>query len=146
MLQLSIAALVFATLFAGAALYITLVEHPARLGLADGPLLAQWQPSYKRALPLQSGLAVAGGVAGLIVGYLSPDWRWFAGSILLLANWPFTLFVIMPVNKRLMAMQEREAGAGSRGMLVQWGKLHNVRSALGAATTLLFAWALTGAG
>jgi len=146
MLQLSIAALVFATLFAGAALYVTLVEHPARLGLADGPLLAQWQPSYKRALPLQSGLAVAGGVAGLIVGYLSPDWRWFAGSILLLANWPFTLFVIMPVNKRLMAMQEREAGAGSRGMLVRWGKLHNVRSALGAATTLLFAWALTGAG
>jgi hypothetical protein len=146
MFQLSIAALVFATLFAGAALYISLVEHPGRLELADGPLLAQWQPSYKRALPIQSGLAIAGGVAGLIVGYLSADWRWFAGSILLLANWPFTLLVIMPVNKRLMAMQECEAGAGSRAMLVQWGKLHNVRSALGAATTLLFAWALAGAG
>ncbi|HEX8414995.1 MAG TPA: DUF1772 domain-containing protein [Sphingomicrobium sp.] len=117
MLQLSIVALVFASLFAGAALYISLVEHPARLELADGPLLAQWQPSYKRALPIQSGLAVAGVVAGLIVGYLSADWRWFAGSILLLANWPFTLLVIMPVNKRLMAMQEHEAGAGSRAML-----------------------------
>lgn len=146
MLQISIAALVFATLFAGAALYISLVEHPARLGLADGPLLAQWQPSYKRALPIQSGLAVAGGAAGLIAGYLSADWRWFAGSILLLANWPFTLLVIMPVNKRLMAMQEREAGAGSRAMLVQWGKLHDIRSALGVATMLLFAWALTGQG
>ncbi len=146
MFQLSIAALVFATLFAGAALYISLVEHPARLGLADGPLLAQWQPSYKRALPIQSGLAIAGGVAGLIVGYLSADWRWFAGSILLLANWPFTLFVIMPVNKRLMAMHVSEAGAESRAMLTQWGKLHNVRSALGAVTTLLFAWALAGAG
>ena len=146
MLQLSIAALVFATLFASAALYISLVEHPARLGLADAPLLAQWQSSYKRALPIQSGLAVAGGVAGLIVGYLSTDWRWFAGSTLLLANWPFTLFVIMPVNKRLMAMPEREAGAGSRAMLVQWGKLHNVRSALGAAAALLFAWASAGTG
>lgn len=146
MLQLSIAALVFATLFAGAALYISLVEHPARLGLADGPLLAQWQPSYTRALPIQSGLAVAGGVAGLVVGYLSADWRWFAGSTLLLANWPFTLFVIRPVNKRLMAMPEREAGGGSRAMLVRWGKLHNVRSALGAATALLFAWASAGAG
>jgi hypothetical protein len=145
MLQLSIAALVSAALFAGAAIYISVVEHPARLGLADGPLLAQWQPSYKRALPIQSGLAVAGGVAGLIVGYLSADWRWFVGSILLLANWPFTLVVIMPVNKRLMAMQEHEAGAGSRAMLVQWGKLHDVRSALGAATTLLFAWAVAGA-
>ena len=146
MFQLSIAALVFAALFAGAALYISLVEHPARLRLADGPLLAQWQPSYKRALPIQSGLAVAGGVAGFIVGYHSSDWRWFAGSILLLANWPFTLFVIMPVNKRLMAMSEREAGAGSRAMLIQWGTLHNVRSALGAATALLYAWALAGAG
>jgi hypothetical protein len=146
MFQLSIAALVFATLFAGAALYISLVEHPARLELADGPLLAQWQPSYKRALPIQSGLAIAGGAAGLIVGYLSPDWRWFAGSILLLANWPFTLFVIMPVNRRLMAMSVSEAGAASRTMLVQWGKLHNVRSALGAATALLFAWALGSAG
>jgi hypothetical protein len=146
MFQLSIAALIFATLFAGAALYISLVEHPARLGLADGPLLAQWQPSYKRALPIQSGLAIAGGAAGLIVGYSTADWRWFAGSILLLANWPFTLFVIMPVNKRLMAMQVSEAGALSRAMLVQWGKLHNIRSALGAATTLLFAWALAGTG
>ena len=68
MFQTSIAALVFATLFAGAALYITFVEHPARLGLADRPLLAQWQPSYKRAFPIQSGLAFAGGVAGLIAG------------------------------------------------------------------------------
>jgi len=144
--QLSIAALVFATLFAGGALYISLVEHPARLGLENGPLLAQWQPSYKRALPIQSGLAVAGGAAGLIVGYLSLDWLWFAGSILLLANWPFTLVVIMPVNKRVMSMSVSEAGAESRTMLVQWGKLHNVRSALGAAAALVFAWALAGAG
>jgi hypothetical protein len=146
MFILSIVALVLATLFAGAALYISLVEHPARLGLADGPLLAQWQPSYKRALPIQSGLAVAGGAAGLILGYLSADWRWFAGAILLLANWPFTLFVIMPVNKPLMAMRERDAGAESRAMLVRWGKLHNVRSALGAGTVLLYAWASATAG
>jgi len=146
MIQLSIAALVFATLFAGAALYISLVEHPARLALADGPSLAQWQPSYKRALPIQSGLAIAGGVAGLVAGYLAADWRWFAGSALLLANWPFTLAIIFPVNKRLMAMREADAGAESRALLVQWGKLHNVRSALGAATTLVFAWALAGAG
>ncbi len=145
MFSLSITALVFATLFTGAALYISLVEHPARLGLADGPSLAQWQPSYKRALPIQSGLAVAGGVTGLIVGYFSTDWRWLVGSALILANWPFTLLVIFPVNKPLMAMKACAAGAHSRTMLVQWGKLHNVRSALGTATTVLFAWALAGA-
>lgn len=143
MFQFSIAVLVFATLFAGAALYISLVEHPARLELSDGPLLAQWQPSYRKALPLQSVLAAAGGTAALLIGYLSADWRWCVGAILLLANWPFTLLVIMPLNKRLMAMQVSEASAASRAMLVHWGKLHNVRSALGAAAVLSFVWALT---
>lgn len=144
MVHLSLAALVLATLFTGAALYISLVEHPARLGLADGPLLAQWQPSYRRALPIQSGLAVAGGAAGLACFHLSGDGRWFAGSMVLLANWPFTLLAIMPVNKRLMAMQPADADDASRAMLVRWGKLHDVRSALGAAATLLFAWACAG--
>lgn len=136
---ISLVALLSATLFTGAALYITLVEHPARLGLDDGPLLQQWQPSYKRALPIQSGLAVIGGVAGLLAGYLTKDWRWVAGSIALLANWPFTLLAILPVNRRLMALDPHHTNFESRGMLVQWGKLHNVRSALGAIAMLLFA-------
>jgi hypothetical protein len=85
-------------------------------------------------------------VGGLIAGYLSTDWRWFAGSVLLLANWPFTLLVIMPVNKPLMAMPVSEAGSESRAMLLRWGSLHNVRSALGAGTMLTFAWALVSGG
>jgi len=142
MVVLSIAALMIATLFAGAALYITLVEHPARLTLADAPLLAQWQPSYKRALPIQAGLAVAGGIAGLAVWYVTRDWQWLAGSIVLLSNWPFTLLVIMPTNKRLLAMPVREAGVESRSLLGRWGDLHNVRSVLGSVSALLFAYGM----
>jgi hypothetical protein len=140
-----LAALVFATLFTGAALYITLVEHPARLRLDDAPLLSQWQPSYKSALPIQSGLAIATGIAGIAAWYISRDWRWFAGGIAMLANWPFTLLVIMPVNKVLMAMKPAEAGAGSRAMLLKWGILHNVRSGLGALSMLLFLWGFSAA-
>ncbi len=77
----SLAALVFATLFTGAALYISLVEHPARLGLDNGPLLAQWQPSYKRALPIQAGLAVLGGIAGLVAWYQMHDWQSLLGPL-----------------------------------------------------------------
>ncbi len=136
---ISLVALLSATLFTGAAIYISLVEHPARLGLDDGPLLQQWQPSYKRALPIQSGLAVIGGVAGLLAAYFTKDWRWVAGSVALLANWPFTLLVILPVNKRLMAMDSHHADLESRRMLIQWGKLHNIRSILGVVAMLLFA-------
>ena len=87
---------------------------------------------------------MTGGLAGLLVCYLSHDWRWAAGSILLLANWPFTLLVIKPVNRVLMEMDEGQAGDKSRELLVRWGKLHGFRSALGAAAALIFACALAG--
>jgi hypothetical protein len=144
-MALALAAIILATLFAGAALYISLVEHPARLRLDDAALLAQWQPSYKRALPIQAGLAVFGGVAGLLVWYQFGRWQWLVGSIALLANWPFTLFVIMPTNKRLLAMAPEHAGAESRKLLLRWGSLHGVRSALGTVAVLLFAWGLLSA-
>ena len=142
MTLLPIIALICAALFTGAAGYITLVEHPARLQLADGPLLAQWQPSYARALPIQSGLAVAGGICGVAAWVLSGDWRWIAGGAVLLANWPFTLLAIMPTNRRLKAIQPDQAGPESRTLLLAWGKLHAVRSVLGLVSTLLFAWGL----
>lgn len=142
MVTLSIVALVCAALFTGAAGYITLVEHPARLALADGPLLAQWKPSYDRALPIQSGLAIAGGITGIGAGYLSGNLLWLAGSLVLLANWPFTLLAIMPTNQRLKAIHPNEASPASRALLLSWGKLHAVRSALGAVATILFGIAL----
>jgi uncharacterized membrane protein len=135
---ISLIALLTATLFTGAAFYITLVEHPARLALSDGPLLQQWQPSYKRALPIQSGLVILGGMAGLLACYLTKDWFWAAGSVALLANWPFTILVIFPVNKRLMGLDPSIVHPESREMLVQWGRLHSVRSFLGVTAMFLF--------
>ena len=139
---LPVIALVCASLFTGAAGYITLVEHPARLQLEDGPLLAEWQPSYSKALPIQSSLAIVGGLCGLAVWRLSGDWLWVAGSAALLGNWPFTLLAIMPTNKQLKATQPDRAGPETRTLLLSWGKLHNVRTVLGLASTLMFAWAL----
>ena len=138
----AIIALTSAALFAGAAGYISMVEHPARLLLDDEPLLAQWQPSYAKALPIQSGLAILGGVCGLAAWYLSGRWFWIAGSIVLLANWPFTIIAIMPTNKRLQAVRPAQAGQETRAMLLSWGRLHNVRSLLGLTSTLLFAMAM----
>ncbi len=133
-------ALIVATLFAGAALYISLVEHPARLRLDDVAMIAQWQPSYTAALPIQSGLAVLGGILGIVAWVHTHDLRWLAGSAVLLANWPFTIVGIMPTNKRLMAMSAAEASVESRTLLQRWGQLHNVRSALGTAAAAIFAW------
>lgn len=117
---IAIVALICATLFTGAAGYITLVEHPARLQLEDVPMLAQWQPSYAKALPIQSGLAIAGGLAGIASSYLSGDLLWMFGSLVLLAKWPFTLIAITPTNKRLQAIRPDRAGPASCALLLSW--------------------------
>lgn len=123
-------ALSLAAMFFSAALYIHIAEHPARMGLDDRNALAQWAPSYARAFTMQGGLAVVSGLAGLAAGWLTGDWRWALGAALMLANWPYTVFGILPLNHRLNAIQPDAANAETRAMLEKWNQLHAVRTIL----------------
>ncbi|GAB1715991.1 MAG: hypothetical protein NTAFB05_10330 [Nitrobacter sp.] len=135
-------ALVLAAAFTGAAFYINFAEHPARLVLDDENLLKQWKPSYDAGYTMQASLAAISAAFGLLAAWIAGDWRWIVGAVLIFGNWPYTLFGIMPTNNRLKAIAETDAGSTSRAMLVAWGRLHAVRTALGFAATLAYLWAL----
>ncbi|HXX50617.1 MAG TPA: DUF1772 domain-containing protein [Xanthobacteraceae bacterium] len=135
-------ALIAAAVFFGAALYVNVAEQPARLGLDDRSLLAEWKPAYKRGFAMQAPLAIAGFLLGIMAWWRSGDRLWLIGALVLVANWPYTLLCIMPTNKTLMAFDPAAAGPDSRRLIEKWGKLHAVRTALGLAATLIFLWAL----
>ena len=67
---------------------------------------------------------------------------WLIGALVLLANWPFTLFVIMPTNKQLMDTPLEQAGPKTRALMEKWGNLHAVRTSLGILSPAIFLWML----
>lgn len=139
-------ALTAAALFAGAAIYINIAEQPARLTLDDRALLAQWKPAYARGFAMQATLAVVGFLLGVGAWWSMHNVMWLAGAVVLLANWPYTLLVIMPVNHKLNAIELDRAGPESRALIVRWGGLHARRTMLGFLATALFLFAMLASG
>ena len=77
-----VTALLSAGLFAGAALYVTAVEHPARISQGALIALQEFRPSYKRAAPLQAALAVTCFLCSVVVWCLTGRWAWLTGGAL----------------------------------------------------------------
>jgi Domain of unknown function (DUF1772) len=133
-----------AALFAGAAMYINVVEHPARMRLETGSAARQWAPSYQRATWMQAPLAVIGFLAGAAAWLLGGGTGWLVAAVFLGAVVPFTLIVIMPTNHRLLAPGRDLASAETRALLETWARLHAVRTALSLLAAVLFIILLTG--
>lgn len=137
-------ALMMAALFAGAALYVSVAEQPARLHLEPRPLLSEFVPSYKRGYAMQAPLAAIGFLLGLVAWWQTANWLWLLGAFVLVANWPYTLLGIMPLNRRIMAIAPGDADTSSSALIARWGKLHALRTALGLSATVIFLLASSG--
>lgn len=137
-------ALAIAAAFTGAAIYVGVAEQPARLKLADRPLLAEWQPAYKRGAMMQASIAVVSCVLGIVAWLQSENLAYLLGATLIILPWPWTLIVMMPTNNLLETMDTTRDNPNSRAMIIKWGNLHWVRAALGVGATLAFLWACHG--
>jgi hypothetical protein len=140
-MMIGLLALTAAAIFSGAAIYVSVVEQPARLTLDDRALLAEWKPAYKRGAAMQAPLALLGFALGMIAWWQTSHPGFLIGAIAMIAPWPWTIFGIKPTNDALLAIDPERAGPPSRALIVRWGALHAVRTALGALASLSLLWA-----
>jgi anthrone oxygenase-like protein len=127
-----------AGLFAGAALYISAVEHPARMLCGTRLAVTEFAPSYKRATLMQAPLAALGTIGGVAAWLMGAPAHWLVGGLLLGAVVPLTLLVILPTNNQLLDPSLDKDSQLAQQLLRRWGKLHAVRSCLSLASLLVF--------
>jgi len=142
--MLELVAVMCSGIFAGAAVYITFVEHPARIECGTTTALRQFAPSYRRAARMQASLAVVGCATALAAWLGGAGSAFFFGGILLGAVVPFTLVVIYPVNGRLLDPTLAPDSPEANELLARWGWLHGVRSAASALAFALELMSLAG--
>ena len=128
--------------FFGAAVYINLVEQPARISCGTALAVTQWRPSYKRGTLMQAPLALIGPLSALIAWRFEGGRAWLVGGLLLLLVVPLTLLVILPTNRRLESQELDPRSEEAGRLLRRWGRLHAVRSILSGAAFLVFVSAL----
>ena len=132
------------TLFAGAAIYINLVEHPARMGCDTKTAATVWAPSYERATVMQAPLAALSFLAGVGAWLFGGGMLWLIGAVLIGLVIPFTFIGVMPTNHELLAPGRDLSAIETRSLLGKWGRLHAVRSVLSFLASIVYLVSLFG--
>jgi uncharacterized membrane protein len=131
-------AILSCALFAGAALYINLVEHPARMQCGTELAATVFGPSYHRATAMQVPLALVAALSGIGSWWFGDSVLWIVGALLIFAVVPYTLIAILPTNKRLLTAGIDRNSRDTHLLLVRWGRLHAVRTVVSLSATIVF--------
>lgn len=123
-----IVSFIFTGLFAGVALYISIVEQPARLASAPEVALAEWRFSFRRAGILQIVLVSVGVLSAIAAYSVGRGVSVLVAGILLAIVMVWTLVVVMPVNRQLLDPARTSATPDTDVLLKKWGRLHLIRT------------------
>jgi hypothetical protein len=124
-------------LFTGASVYITFIEHPARMQCGVELAATEFVPSYRRATVMQATCAAVGLLSCVAAWLGGASFWWLIAGVILGSVIPFTLIVILPTNKRLLSPTLDRRSPEAKRLLARWGRLHAVRSILSGIALLL---------
>lgn len=131
-------ALFCCALVAGAAVYVSLVEHPAiaeaGASLATGYLLF----SQPRPVLYQGAIGVTGGLAGIVAGITGGDFVWMAGGVVLTASTLFQLIVVVPQTRKVSLLDPLDSSVNMPRRLTRLSRINAVQSLGSLAALMIF--------
>jgi hypothetical protein len=139
-MQTGLYAFAVAAAFLGAAIYIGLLEHPARLKLSIRAMVCEWAESNQRGTILLTALSVVSASLAVVQYRTSGDVRWILGGLAILTSW--LNYVLLPVSICLRAIPPAKEAAPARKLMQDWGLLAWGYTLIGLAARGAFAWVL----
>ena len=126
--------------FFGAAVYISIAQHPATLKTGMSFASKFFPEMYNLAAPMQIASAVGGTLAGIAQWFLGGSSLWLVGAALLFSVIPYTVIVLKPINDQLLDVSAQRTNAEIEALLKQWAPRHWARSILSGLSFALYLW------
>lgn len=139
---LQIISVVLAGIITGSAWAYTLEIHPALLKAPPRSSVDVFLPMFKHANRAQPLLGGALGIITLAVSILSGNWYWLMAGLAMQLIGPYTIFAMMPLNRRLMAPDADPNSQSLLADLKHWGKLHFVRTLINSVVFVALCYLL----
>ncbi|OQR84325.1 hypothetical protein THRCLA_23088 [Thraustotheca clavata] len=131
-------------MYTGAALYISIVQHPSLLCVQDHEIQGRFfADMYRRATRFMAPLSVISSVSALSIWFFDKSEKlWLISGLLMASLLPYTTLAMLRLNLELCSVRSpaRRSSSLLYSKLIQWGRLHAVRSVISATatTTILY--------
>lgn len=127
--------------FFGAAVYISIAQHPATMKAGVSFAAMFFPPMYGLAAPMQIVSALGGTLGGLVQWYVTDNVLWAIGAAFLVFVIPFTLVVLKPINDQLLDSDAQRTESETENLLKLWAPRHLVRSIASGLSFAIYLWA-----
>lgn len=114
----------------GIALTATVIVHPILVTAKKITAIEVFKPFFDKTHIWVLVLSIIVTLLALAYSIMTGNWWWFGISMLMHLNGPYTIFFMMPLNRRLMDENVNPLSEQTASDIQKWGGLHLVRTIL----------------
>lgn len=122
----------------GMALAALVIVQPLLLKISRETAIEVFKPFFFRTHYTVLSLSIAVTLFALVTSLASGNWWWFGVAMVMHLNGPYTYFMMMPTNRRLLADDVDPHNEQTTHDLQRWRGLHAVRVVINGIVFLGF--------